>query len=85
MKTESILSSSLRTTSRVVWLSQSRGEPRQVISYLNIKLDLSMQQDPIVSKASELLRLGLMPSAQEIKNGKVRASMKVLRTHMDMD
>ncbi|KAI0714432.1 hypothetical protein C8T65DRAFT_644304 [Cerioporus squamosus] len=30
----------------------------------------SMQKDPIVSKASELLRLGLMPSASEIKGGK---------------
>ncbi|RPD61014.1 hypothetical protein L226DRAFT_534661 [Lentinus tigrinus ALCF2SS1-7] len=30
----------------------------------------SMQRDPIVSKASELLRLGLMPSAAEIKGGK---------------
>ena len=33
----------------------------------------SMQRDPIVSKASELLRLGLMPSAAEIKGGKVRS------------
>ncbi len=31
----------------------------------------SMQKDPLVSKASELLRLGLMPSASEIKGGKV--------------
>ncbi|KAI0648919.1 hypothetical protein C8Q79DRAFT_903656 [Trametes meyenii] len=30
----------------------------------------SMQKDPIVVKASELLRLGLMPSAAEIKAGK---------------
>ncbi|KAI0067379.1 flavoprotein [Artomyces pyxidatus] len=30
----------------------------------------SMQNDPVVSKASELLRLGLMPSADEIKAGK---------------
>ncbi|TFK91389.1 hypothetical protein K466DRAFT_482810 [Polyporus arcularius HHB13444] len=30
----------------------------------------SMQKDPLVSKASELLRLGLMPSASEIKGGK---------------
>ncbi|KAI0806103.1 hypothetical protein BC629DRAFT_1282845 [Irpex lacteus] len=30
----------------------------------------SMQRDPAVSKASELLRLGLMPSASEIRNGK---------------
>ena len=31
----------------------------------------SMQNDPVVSKASELLRLGLMPSVEEIKAGKV--------------
>lgn len=31
----------------------------------------TMQNDPVVSKASELLRLGLMPSPEEIKNGKV--------------
>ncbi|KAI0261514.1 flavoprotein [Gloeopeniophorella convolvens] len=30
----------------------------------------SMQNDPVVSQASELLRLGLMPSAEEIKAGK---------------
>ncbi|KIJ52598.1 hypothetical protein M422DRAFT_26172 [Sphaerobolus stellatus SS14] len=30
----------------------------------------SMQADPVVSKASELLRLGLMPSASEIRAGK---------------
>ena len=30
-----------------------------------------MQNDPVVSKASELLRLGLMPSVEEIKGGKV--------------
>ncbi|EJD06730.1 flavo protein [Fomitiporia mediterranea MF3/22] len=29
----------------------------------------SMQHDPIVSKASELMRLGVMPSADEIKSG----------------
>ena len=31
----------------------------------------SMQADPLVIKCSELMRLGLMPSAQEIKNGVV--------------
>jgi hypothetical protein len=31
----------------------------------------SMQNDPVVSKASELLRLGLMPSADVIKAGQV--------------
>ena len=30
-----------------------------------------MQNDPVVSKASELLRLGLMPSVEQIKAGKV--------------
>ena len=39
---------------------------------------LSMQADPIVSKSSELLRLGLMPSASEIKAGKVRSHILVL-------
>lgn len=31
----------------------------------------TMQRDPIVAKASELLRLDLMPSLDEIRNGKV--------------
>lgn len=31
----------------------------------------SMQNDPVVSAASELLRLGLMPSLEDIKAGKV--------------
>jgi hypothetical protein len=31
----------------------------------------SMQNDPVVSKASELLRLGLMPSVDAIKAGQV--------------
>ncbi|KAF9266592.1 hypothetical protein L218DRAFT_922270 [Marasmius fiardii PR-910] len=30
----------------------------------------SMQNDPVVSKASELLRLGLMPSPEDVKGGK---------------
>ena len=30
-----------------------------------------MQNDPVVSKASELLRLGLMPSPDEVRAGKV--------------
>lgn len=30
-----------------------------------------MQADPLVIKCSELMRLGQMPSAQEIKNGMV--------------
>ena len=32
----------------------------------------SMQRDPIVAKASELMRLDIMPSLEEIKAGKVR-------------
>lgn len=31
----------------------------------------SMQRDPVVSKASELLRLNLMPSPSELRQGKV--------------
>ncbi len=31
----------------------------------------SMQNDPVVSKASELLRLGLMPTPEEVRSGKV--------------
>ncbi|KIJ66647.1 hypothetical protein HYDPIDRAFT_85907 [Hydnomerulius pinastri MD-312] len=34
----------------------------------------SMQNDPVVSKASELLRLGIMPSPGELRAGKVRYS-----------
>lgn len=30
-----------------------------------------MQNDPVVSKASELLRLGLMPTPEEVEAGKV--------------
>lgn len=36
----------------------------------NVVAVASMQRDPVVSKASELMRLGLMPSAAEIKAGK---------------
>jgi hypothetical protein len=32
-----------------------------------------MQHDPVVSKASELLRLGLMPTAEELKAGMASA------------
>jgi hypothetical protein len=31
----------------------------------------SMQRDPIVAKASELMRLDIMPSLDEIRGGKV--------------
>ncbi|KAH9925457.1 hypothetical protein B0H21DRAFT_764397 [Amylocystis lapponica] len=37
----------------------------------------SMQKDPVVSKASELLRLGLMPTPAEIKAGKDLLSVDV--------
>jgi len=37
----------------------------------------SMQNDPVVSKASELLRLGLMPSLKEIKDGKDLLSIDI--------
>jgi hypothetical protein len=31
-----------------------------------------MQTDPVVAKASELMRLDIMPTLDEIRNGKVR-------------
>ncbi|PCH42677.1 hypothetical protein WOLCODRAFT_163963 [Wolfiporia cocos MD-104 SS10] len=37
----------------------------------------SMQQDPVVSKASELLRLGLMPSPSELRAGKDLLSIDI--------
>ncbi|KAJ3486827.1 hypothetical protein NLI96_g3958 [Meripilus lineatus] len=37
----------------------------------------SMQRDPVVSKASELLRLGLMPSPSELKAGKDLLSVDI--------
>jgi NADPH-dependent 2,4-dienoyl-CoA reductase/sulfur reductase-like enzyme len=37
----------------------------------------SMQNDPVVSKASELLRLGLMPSPEEIRAGKDLLSVDI--------
>ena len=33
--------------------------------------NVSMQNDPVVSKASELCRLELMPTPEEVKAGKV--------------
>lgn len=36
----------------------------------------SMQKDPIVSKASELMRLQMMPSPTEIRDGKVRLCLR---------
>ncbi|KAF8907349.1 flavoprotein [Gymnopilus junonius] len=37
----------------------------------------SMQNDPVVSKASELLRLGLMPSPEEVRAGKDLLSIDI--------
>jgi len=37
----------------------------------------SMQNDPVVVKASELLRLGLMPSVEDIKDGKELLSVDI--------
>ncbi|TFK72981.1 flavo protein [Pluteus cervinus] len=37
----------------------------------------SMQNDPVVSKASELLRLGLMPSPNEVRSGKDLLSIDI--------
>ncbi|KAF8072016.1 hypothetical protein FPV67DRAFT_1748109 [Lyophyllum atratum] len=37
----------------------------------------SMQNDPVVSKASELLRLGLMPSLEELRGGKDLMSVDI--------
>jgi hypothetical protein len=41
-----------------------------------------MQNDPVVSKASELLRLGLMPSPDELKAGKVSVNSTFQLCHM---
>jgi len=38
---------------------------------LTKSMEYSMQSDPVVSKASELLRLGLMPTPEEVRAGKV--------------
>jgi hypothetical protein len=40
----------------------------------------SMQNDPVVSKASELLRLGLMPSPAELREGKNLLSIDISTT-----
>jgi len=41
----------------------------------------TMGRDPIVAKASELMRLDIMPSFEDIRNGKVGlASLKSSRT-----
>lgn len=38
----------------------------------------SMQRDPIVAKASELMRLDIMPSLEEIKGGKDVLSIELI-------
>ncbi|KDR78894.1 hypothetical protein GALMADRAFT_244538 [Galerina marginata CBS 339.88] len=43
----------------------------------NIVAVASMQNDPVVIKASELLRLGLMPSPEEVKAGKDLLSIDI--------
>lgn len=52
--------------------------PFQFIAYFlkgeKVLAVASMQADPVASKASELMRLGKMPSASEIKGGVVRAN-----------
>ncbi|KAG7089793.1 hypothetical protein E1B28_011444 [Marasmius oreades] len=49
------------------------GDLKFIAYYVNkgkIVAVASMQNDPVVSKASELLRLGLMPSPEDVKGGK---------------
>ncbi len=38
-----------------------------------------MQRDTVVSKASELLRLGLMPTPAELKAGKVSCGLVLIK------
>lgn len=40
-----------------------------------------MQRDPVVSKASELLRLGLFPSPAELRAGKVSNGCHLIIFH----
>jgi hypothetical protein len=66
----------LRITLKKIRLWLSLGEhfiPLGALKLLDILASVmfSMQRDPVVSKASELLRLGLMPSPSELRNGKV--------------
>lgn len=44
----------------------------------------SMGRDPVVMKASELIRLGKMPSLNEIKAGKVRKSRRLRQTYRNI-
>ncbi|KAI0050440.1 flavoprotein [Auriscalpium vulgare] len=56
-----------------IYISGDPGEMKFIAYYIKqgkVVAVASMQNDPVVSKASELLRLGLMPSAEEIKAGK---------------
>jgi len=39
---------------------------------LTIDTPTRMQNDPVVSRASELMRLGLMPSCKQVRGGLVR-------------
>lgn len=43
-----------------------------------------MQNDPVVGKASELLRLGLMPSLDDIKAGKVHIDAPSLEISQEL-
>jgi len=44
-----------------------------------------MQRDPIVAKASELMRLDIMPSLDEIRNGKVSCHISgLIDMHADI-
>ncbi|KAG5645532.1 hypothetical protein DXG03_005807 [Asterophora parasitica] len=60
-----------------------KGDPGEMkfIAYYgkrgNVVAAASMQNDPVVSKASELLRLGLMPSLEELRDGKDLLSVDI--------
>lgn len=47
---------------------------RRTLLYASLitAFSVSMQADPMVAKCSELMRLGVMPTASEIRAGKVR-------------
>lgn len=56
------------------------GEMKFIAYYVNrgeVVAVASMQNDPVVSKASELLRLGLMPSPTELREGKNLLSIDI--------
>jgi hypothetical protein len=54
------------------------------LSLLNLSV-CRMGNDPVVSKSSELLRLGLMPSVDELKAGKVCFLLWNMCTSVDTD